>query len=361
MDGCTRCSCRSSGGRVSTAPTVIRTDRRALKTTSRRRRTVTVGSMPIAISTTATWRSTSGRASWSARSRPGGRIEQDVAWFRAESARLLAVGASPNGGALERRAAIRYRVPLVPLDELAGFSRRHARPAAVARPMRGAVIVVLDCGPATIGCFDEIRSGCHRLIERARDWRIDLVVCGEGTFVVPLRGEGARRQSQLSAAVDFLVPDCEGPALARGVERARGHALWSHRRWSTNVVLVAVNPPDRETCEQLRRARRDGVRVLTVCPPPDGGWDRRLGEHLPIRPGSTGDLTEAMRDVAGKLQIQRGSVASGLDAPTGRIPRQPHVARPTLLRVAIRRKATSDGRRCGVVFDLLGEGDQLGG
>ncbi|MGE5700825.1 MAG: hypothetical protein ACM3VU_00250 [Arthrospira platensis] len=233
-----------------------------------------------------------------------GRIEQDVGWFRAESARLLAVGASPTGGALERRAAIRYSVPLVPLDELAGFSRRHAQPASVARPMRGAVIVVLDCGPATIGCFDEIRSGCHRLIERACDWRVDVVVCGEGTFVVPLRGEGARRQSQLRAAVDFLMPDCGGPALARGVERARGHALWSHRRWSTNVVLVAVNAPDRETCEQLRRARRDGVRVLTICPPPDGGWDRRLGEHLPIRPGSTGDLTEAMRDAAGRLQIQ---------------------------------------------------------
>jgi len=233
-----------------------------------------------------------------------GRIEQEVAWFRAEQARLLAVGRSPNGGALERRAAIRYGVPLVPLSELAGFSRRYAQPASVARPMRGAVIVVLDCGPAAHSCFDEIRSGCHQLIERAHDWRVDVVVCGEGTFVVPLRGEGAWRQRQLSAAVDFLVPDCEGPALARGLERARGHALWSHQRWSTDVVLVCVNAPDQETCEQLRRARRDGVRVLTVCPPPDGGWGRHMGEHLPIRPGVAGDLSEAMRDVAGRLQVQ---------------------------------------------------------
>jgi hypothetical protein len=233
-----------------------------------------------------------------------GRIEQEAGGFRAEAARLLAVGASPNGGALERRAAIRYSVSLIPLGELAGFSRKYARPVGVARQMCGAVIMVVDCGPAAIGCIDEIRAGCHQIIERARDRRINLVVCGEGAFVVPLQGEGARRQSQLRAAVDLLVPDCEGPALARGLERARGRVLWSHRRWSTDVVLLAVNAPDRETCEQLRRARRDGVRVLSVCPSPDGGRDRHLGEHLPIRPGVHGDLAEALRDVAGRLQTR---------------------------------------------------------
>ena len=233
-----------------------------------------------------------------------GRIEQEAGWFRAEQARLLAVGRSPNGGVLERRAAIRYGVPLIPLGELAGFSRKQAKLAAVARRMRGAVILVVDCGPAAIARIDEIRTGCHQIIERAHGWQIDLIVCGEGAFVVPLEGEGARRQSQLRAAVDFLVPDCEGPALARGLERARGRVLWSHRRWSIDVVLLAVDAPDRETCEQLRRAHRDGVRVLSVCPSPDGGWGRHLGEHLPIRPGVPGGLAEAMRDVAGRLQAR---------------------------------------------------------
>lgn len=232
-----------------------------------------------------------------------GRIEPEIDGFRAESARLLAIGAA-TGSVVERRAAIRYSVPLVPMAELAGFSRRHARPVGLARQMRGAVILVVDCGPAAAACLEELRVGLHRFVGCAGGRRIDMVVCGQGAFVAPLIGDAETWGRLLAIAIDQLVPDCEGPALARGIERARGRVLWSHRRWSIDVVVVAMQPPDAEAAEQLQRARRDGVRVICLTPAPGGGWDRRLGEHLPIQSDVPGSLGEALRDVVVKLDTR---------------------------------------------------------
>jgi len=232
-----------------------------------------------------------------------GRIEPALNGFRAEKAKLLAIGEA-TGSCLERRASVRYGVPLVPMAELAGFSRQHANPATLAQQMHGAVILVVDCGPAVTSCLDDLKTGLHQLVRRAHNRRIDLVVCGQGSFVAPLCGAEHERERQLGVAIDQLVPDCEGPALARGMERARGRVLWSHRRWSIDVVLVALRPPDVETTEELFRARRDGVRVIALSPTPKGKWDCRLGEHVPIRPTEPGSVAEALRDVAGKLETR---------------------------------------------------------
>jgi len=233
-----------------------------------------------------------------------GRIAPSVDGFRAEQARLLAIGASPQVRRLERRAAIRYGVPLIPMAGLADYSAAHARPTGFARPMSGAVILVVDCGPASARCMGELRAGLHQLVDRLRLLRIDMVVCGEGAIVVPLCGEFAQRAGQLHAAVDQLVCDTAGPALARGLERARGRVLWAHRRWSIDIIMATPSSPDHETCDQLRSCRRDGVRVLSICPSPDCGWDRRCGEQLPIRPGGDGDLAEAIRDACGRLVVR---------------------------------------------------------
>jgi len=230
-----------------------------------------------------------------------GRIAPEVDGFRAEYARLLAVGASPEPRVLERRAAVRYGVPLVAMPCLADHGAAHARPTDFARPMSGAVILVVDCGAASLDCIGELRAGLHQLIDRLRGWQIDMIVCGAGAFVVPLIGECDQRERQLHAAVDQLVCDGEGPALARGLERARGGVLWAHRRWSIEVVLISPTPPEPATAAELRCAHRDGVRVVSVCPTPDGGWDRRWGEQIPV---VAGELAAAVRDVAGRLEIR---------------------------------------------------------
>ncbi len=233
-----------------------------------------------------------------------GRIEYEACGFRAQSARLLALGRSRRRDASERRAAIRYGVPLLPMSELASYSRARTCPLRAERQSLGALILVIDCGEAAAAEIAEIRAGLHRFIDRLADRRIDMVVCGEGASVVPLDGENRDRRRQLHAAIQMLVPDTGAPALARGLERARGRVLWAHRRWSVDVVMVSPSAPSRETRDQLQRARRDGVRVVCLCPSPEEGWDRRHGEHLPVEPGTAAGFTEALRDLAGKLELR---------------------------------------------------------
>jgi hypothetical protein len=57
-----------------------------------------------------------------------GHIEPECDGFRAEYARILAIGYTGEGSRLERRAATRYSVPLVPFVQLERFSRHHAQP-----------------------------------------------------------------------------------------------------------------------------------------------------------------------------------------------------------------------------------------
>jgi hypothetical protein len=57
-----------------------------------------------------------------------GHVEPECDGFRAEYARILAIGCTGEGSRLERRAATRYSVPLVPFVQLERFSRHHARP-----------------------------------------------------------------------------------------------------------------------------------------------------------------------------------------------------------------------------------------
>lgn len=57
-----------------------------------------------------------------------GNIEPECDGFRAEYARILAIGCMDEGSRLERRVATRYSVPLVPFVQLERFSRHHARP-----------------------------------------------------------------------------------------------------------------------------------------------------------------------------------------------------------------------------------------
>lgn len=221
-----------------------------------------------------------------------GRIEPIPGGFRAEFAKLVAIGKTPKGDITEQRAATRYGVPLVPMAELATCSIQHARPARFERSMSRAAILVVDCGPAARPHFDELRDGLHWLIDRTEGITLDMVVCGAGAFVVPLDGEPADRRQQLHAAVDLLAADTEGPALARGLERARGRVLWAHRRWSIDVVLIAFWRHGRETAEELRSCRRDGVRVLSLSPGDDDAWD------------GAGSVREALWNVPAKLAIR---------------------------------------------------------
>lgn len=110
--------------------------------------------------------------------------------------------------------------------------------------------------------------------------------------MVPLDGEAVSRRQQLHAAVNLLAADTEGPALARGLERARGRVLWAHRRWSIDVVLIAFWRHGRETVEELRSCRRDGVRVLSLCPGGDDQWD------------GVGSVREALWNVPAKLRVR---------------------------------------------------------
>lgn len=57
-----------------------------------------------------------------------GYIEPECDGFRAEYARILAIGCAGEGSRLEHRAATRYSVPLVPFVQLERFSRHHATP-----------------------------------------------------------------------------------------------------------------------------------------------------------------------------------------------------------------------------------------
>jgi len=140
---------------------------------------------------------------------------------------------------------------------------------------------------------------------RWRERQLHLVTCGDGTSLIPL-GEGReRRLGHARTAIEMLTASSMGPALSRGLERARGLVLWAHRRWAIDVVMVANEPPDEDTRWQLQRARGDDVRVVTACPPPDEGWQPCWGEHIPVRPGA-GELTGAIRDVPGRLGELRG-------------------------------------------------------
>lgn len=221
-----------------------------------------------------------------------GRIEQLPGGFRAEFAKLVAIGKTPKGDVIEQRAATRYGVPLVPMDELATCSIQHARPARFERAMSAAAILVVDCGPAARPHFNELRDGLHWLIDRAEGVNLDMVVCGAGASVVPLDGEPADRRKQLHAAVNLLAADTEGPALARGLERARGRVLWAHRRWSVDVVLIAFWRHGRETAKQLRSCRRDGVRVLSLSPGNDDEW------------GGAGSVREALGNIPAQLTVR---------------------------------------------------------
>jgi hypothetical protein len=233
-----------------------------------------------------------------------GEIQTIGEGFRAEYAEILALGSTPASTRSQRVAARRYGVHLVPFADLARFSLQFAQP--LERPVRdvkGGIILVIDCGPNGLMQMEEIRSGCLSLLQRLPDRAAHAIACGSGAVVLPNSLDPDR---QIREGIEMLVASADGPALARGVERARGRVLWAHRRWAIDVVVIATQPPDAETSEQLRQARRDGVRIITVCPMPKTGWDGRWGEHIVVRPGVRGDLAEAIRDVGGCLRELRG-------------------------------------------------------
>ena len=146
-----------------------------------------------------------------------GRIEHEPSGFRAQSARLLALGRSRRRDTTQRRSAIRYGVPLLPMSELASYSRSRTWPLRTEREALGSLILVVDCGEAVCRAMGEIRSALHRFIDAVADWRIDVVVCGEGASVLPLDGENRDRRRQLHAAIQMMVPDTGAPALTRGL------------------------------------------------------------------------------------------------------------------------------------------------
>jgi hypothetical protein len=224
--------------------------------------------------------------------------------FRAEYAEILALASPRASTRPQRLAARRYGVHLVPFADLARFSLQFAQ--SLERPVRdvkGGVILVIDCGPNGLMQMEEIRSGCLSLLQRLPDRAAHAIACGSGAVVLPNSLDPDR---QIREGIEMLVASADGPALARGVERARGRVLWAHRRWNIDLVVIATQPPDTETSDQLRQTRRDGVRTITVCPMPETQWDRRWGEHIVVRPGVRGDLAEAIRDVPGRLGEVRG-------------------------------------------------------
>jgi hypothetical protein len=233
-----------------------------------------------------------------------GEIEATGVGFRAEYAEILALASPPVSTRPQRLAARRYGVHLIPFADLARFSLEFAQP--LERPVRdiqGGVILVIDSGPNNPMQMEEIRDGCLSLLKRLPDRAAHAIACGSGAVVLPNAIDPDR---QIREGIEMLVASADGPALARGIERARGRVLWAHRGISIDLVVISTQPPDTQTSDQLRQARRDGVRAITVCPTPETGWDRRWGEHIPVRPGVYGDLAEAIRDVGGCLRELRG-------------------------------------------------------
>jgi hypothetical protein len=233
-----------------------------------------------------------------------GQVEPDGGSFRAEQARILAIGRYRVPTRQQRRAAWRYGVPLLPFTELAGFSYEHGRPFdATGEPPR-TLTLVIDCGPTATGLMDEIRWFCHSLVQHGRYDETNLVACGRTASFVPIGAAGDdERSRRFGQALEMLIPDQEGPALARGVERARGQALAADRAWSSDLVVIATQPPDAETCWQLDRAHTEGTSVITVSPPARRGGRKEpiAGAHIPIRRGVPGEITRAAQDVTGRL------------------------------------------------------------
>jgi hypothetical protein len=232
-----------------------------------------------------------------------GEIEIVGEGFRAEYAEILALANPRASTRPQRLAARRYGVHLVPFADLARFSLQFAQP--LERPVRdvkGGILLVIDCGPNGLTQMEEIRNGCLSLLQRLPDRAAHAIACGSGAVVLPNSLDPDR---QIREGIEMLVASADGPALARGVERARGRVLWAHRRWSIDLVVIATQPPDTETSDQLRQAHRDGARTITVCPTPEAGWDHRWGEHIAVRPGVCGDLAEAIRDAGGCLREVR--------------------------------------------------------
>jgi hypothetical protein len=192
-------------------------------------------------------------------------------------------------------------VPLVAFAELEDHGRGYAR-LWDSRPVRealGAVILVIDCGPGSAGLVDEIVGGCRWLLGELL-CPTHIVACGAGAQVLPNALDPSWQAFEM---LETLVSSSEGPALARGLERARGRVLWAHRKWSIDVVLIATEPLDIETRLQLCRAHEDGVRVTTVAPLEAGhdAWSGALGEHIEFAVDSAGALAGAIREVPGRL------------------------------------------------------------
>ncbi len=233
-----------------------------------------------------------------------GEIETIGVGFRAEYAEILALASTHASTRPQRNAARRYGVHLIPFADLARFSLEFAQP--LERPVRHikpGVILVIDSGPNSPMRMEEIRDGCLSLLKRLPDRAAHAIACGTGAVVLPNAIDPDR---QIREGIEMLVASADPPALARGVERARGRVLWAHRGWSIDLVVIATQPPNTHTSDQLRQARRDGVRAITVSPMPETGWDHRWGEHIPVRPSVRGDLAEAIRDVGGCLRELRG-------------------------------------------------------
>jgi len=229
-----------------------------------------------------------------------GRMEPCCDGFRAGQARILAIGCDHQSTRWQRVAARRYDVPLVRFAELERHGRQYALPWDQQAPETlGAVILVIDCGPGSARLMDEIADGCLGLLRQLQR-PAHVVACGQSAQVLPNAIDPLR---QALEAPEMLASSSRGPALARGLERARGRVLWAHRRWSIDVVLIATEPLDTETRLQLCRAREDGVRVITVAPLAAGedAWVGAMGEHIEIPTDPSGVLAGAIRHVAGRL------------------------------------------------------------
>lgn len=195
-----------------------------------------------------------------------GDVEVHRLGFRAESAQVIALGRIPAHASAVDAIGEGYRVPVVPMADLAAVSYEIARPLPDAlRPRRQPIVLLLDISRSgRLVDLATVIRGCQEFITHLdlNAFSPDLVLCGDGTLV----NFGADDEYTLRDLLERIVATGEPANWSAALRTVRGIAAFNSDPLPV-VVMVLTSPIASDTVRsELRQTAAAGLAVHIVAP-----------------------------------------------------------------------------------------------